>query len=147
MASLTTRANDAPDVTKIWSVFRLPGVDVDSIVASQRKNFEALMQANQLAVEAARAMLRRQIETASQSMDDLSTIVRDMVQPNGSSEDRIAKQAQRSKQVVEKGLANARELVELVAKANTDAINVIGKRVTESLDELREYARTRTTAE
>jgi phasin family protein len=127
------------DVTKVMSEFRVPTVDVDAVVASQRKNIEALTQANQLAVEGVQALARRQVEIARQAMEEFSAMLRDMVQPV-SPEDRLARQAEFSKQALEKGLSNARELTEMVAKANTEAFNVINKRVTESLDEVRDYA-------
>jgi phasin family protein len=127
------------DVTKVMSEFRVPSVDVDAVVASQRKNIEALTQANQLAVEGVQAVARRQVEIARQAMEEFSAMIRDLAQPV-SPEDRIAKQAEFSKLALEKGLTNARELTEMVAKANTEAFNVINKRLTESLDEVREYA-------
>ena len=127
------------DVTKAMSEFRVPSVDVDAVVASQRKNIEALTQANQLAVEGVQAVARRQVEIARQAMEEFSVMIRDLAQPV-SPEDRIAKQAEFSKVALEKGLTNARELTEMVAKANTEAFNVINKRLTESLDEVREYA-------
>ena len=39
------------DVSKVLAEFKLPGVDVDAILASQRKNIEAVTAANQLAIE------------------------------------------------------------------------------------------------
>ena len=127
------------DVTKVMSDFRVPAVDVDAVVASQRKNIEALTQANQLAVEGVQAVARRQVEIARQAMEEFSAMIRDLATP-GSPEDRLAKQAEFSKHALEKGLSNARELTEMVTKANTEAFNVINKRLTESLDEVREYA-------
>jgi phasin family protein len=74
-------------------------------------------------------------------MEDFSAMFRDFVQPNGGSpEDRFAKQAEYSKHAIEKGLSNAKELTELVTKSNTEAFNVLNKRVTESLDEVRQLA-------
>jgi phasin family protein len=131
------------DVTKVIGDFRVPGIDVEAVVASQRKNIEALTQANQLAVEAVQTVLRRQTEIARSAMEEFSSMFRDFVQPNGSPEDKIAKHAEYSKVVLEKGVANARELTELVTKANTEAFNVINKRVTESFDEVRDYAKKR----
>jgi phasin family protein len=131
------------DVTKIMGDFRVPGIDLEAAVASQRKNIEALTQANQLAVEGVQALMRRQVEITRQAMEDFSAMFRDFVQPNGSPEDRFAKQAEYSKHAIEKGLSNAKELTELVTKANTEAFNVINKRVTESLDEVRDFAKKR----
>jgi phasin family protein len=71
--------------------------------------------------------------------------VRELAQP-GSPEDRVAKQAEYSKQALEKGVANARELTEIVTKANSEAFAVLNKRVTESLDEVSEYAKKRAVA-
>jgi phasin family protein len=139
----TAKNNGFFDVTKVMGDFRVPGIDLEAAVASQRKNIEALTQANQLAVEGVQALVRRQVEITRQAMEDFSAMFRDFVQPNGSPEDRIAKQAEYSKQAIEKGLSNAKELTELVTKANSEAFNVINKRVTESLDEVRDFAKKR----
>src|SRR5258708_26171960 len=149
MASSTTTTatkNGFFDVTKVMGDFRVPGIDVEAAVASQRKNIEALTQANQLAVEGVQALMRRQVEITRQAMEDFSAMFRDFVQPNGTPEDRIVKQAEYSKLAIEKGLSNAKELTELVTKANTEAFNVINKRVTESLDEVRDFAKKRVAA-
>ena len=121
----------------------LPGFNVEAVAASQRKNIEALTQVNQLAVEGVQAVIRRQVEIAREAMEDLSAMFRDFVQSNGSPADRIAKQAEYSKLAIEKSLSNTRELAELVTKANTEAFNVINKRVTEGLDEVRDFAKKR----
>jgi len=142
----STTKNGLFDVTKIMGDFRVPGIDLEAAVATQRKNIEALTQANQLAVEGAQALMRRQVEITRQAMEDFSAMFRDLVQPNGSPEDRFAKQAEYSKHAIEKGLSNAKELTELVTKANTEAFNVLNKRVTESLDEVRDFAKKRVVA-
>ncbi len=149
MASSTTTTatkNGFFDVTKVMGDFRVPGIDVEAAVASQRKNIEAITQANQLAVEGVQALMRRQVEITRQAMEDFSAMFRDFVQPNGTPEDRIVKQAEYSKLAIEKSLSNAKELTELVTKANTEAFNVINKRVTESLDEVRDFAKKRVSA-
>ena len=128
------------DVGKAFAGFTFPGLDVESIVAAQRKNLEALTQANQLAVEGVQAVARRQVEIARQAVDEASSLVREWTQP-GAPEERVAKHAEYAKQAFEKGVANARELAELVTKANSEAFAVIQKRVAEGFEELREYAK------
>jgi phasin family protein len=144
--SANANKNGFFDVSKVMADFRLPGVDLEAVAASQRKNIEALTQANQLAVEGVQAVVRRQVEIARQAMESFSTMFADFVQPTGSPEDRLAKQAELSKQALEKGVSNARELTELLTKANTEAFNVINKRVTESFDEVRDFAKKRVVA-
>jgi phasin family protein len=138
-----TSKNGFFDVTKVLGDFRMPGVDLEAVAASQRKNLEAFTQANQLAVEGVQAVVRRQVEITRQAVEEFSSMFRDFVQPSTSPEDRIAKQAEFSKQALEKGISNARELTELMTKANTEAFNVINKRVTESFDEVRDFAQKR----
>jgi len=133
------------DLTKVMADFRLPTVDVEAVVASQRKNIEALTQANQLAVEGVQAVARRQVEIARQAVEEYTSLLRDLSAPVAP-EDRLAKQVDVVKGAVEKGLANARELAELATKANTEAFNVINKRFTEGLDEVRDFAKKRVAA-
>jgi phasin family protein len=130
------------DVSKALAGFTFPGFDVESMVAAQRKNLEALTQANQLAVEGVQAIARRQVELARQAVDEASAAMREWTLP-GAPEERIAKNVEMAKHAFEKGVANARELAELATKANTEAFNVIQKRVAEGFEEIRDYAKQR----
>lgn len=130
------------DVGKAFAGFTFPGFDVESLMATQRKNLEAFTQANQLAVEGVQAIARRQVEIAREAMDEASAMLREFTQPTAP-EDRLAKNVEVAKLAFEKGIANARELTALATKANAEAFDVITKRVTESLDEIREQAKQR----
>ena len=140
-----TSANGFLDVTKAFGDFRLPGLDVEAIVATQRKNLEALTEANQLAVEGVRALAQRQAEIAQQAFAEASALFREWTQPSAP-EERLAKNVDAAKQVFEKGLADARELSELTAKASTDVFSVITRRVSEGFDEARLYAKKQSSA-
>ncbi len=132
------------DFSKAFAGFTLPGFDVEAVLASQRKNIEALTQANQLAVEGVQAVARRQAEIAREANDEASTVLREIVQPTAP-EERVAKQAELLKQTFERGLANARELTLLLAKANTEAFDVVAKRVAQGFEEIRDEAKKRVT--
>jgi phasin family protein len=131
------------DVTRIMTDFRFRPIDVEALMACQRRNIEAFSQANQLAVEGAQAVARRQIEIARQAFEDASVLFRDLAQPV-STEDRIAKNTEYAKQMLEKSLTHGREITELAAKAGSEAADVLRKRASESLDELRELAKQHT---
>lgn len=128
------------DVGKAFAGFNFPGFDVEALLTTQRKNVEALTQANQLAVEGVQAVARRQLELAKQAVEEASTLLREIAQP-GAPEERLAKNAELAKQAFEKSLVHARELADLVSKANSEAFDVITKRVTESFDEFRDCAK------
>jgi phasin family protein len=128
------------DVTKLMTDFRFRPLDFEALMASGRRNIEALTQANQFAIEAVQAVARRQMEMTRQTLDDASTLWRDLVQP-GPNEDRFAKHTEYAKQVLEKSLAHGREITTLAAKAGNDAADVLYKRAREGLDELHEFTR------
>src|SRR5216684_3786232 len=114
------------DMSKAFGEMKLPGIDVEAVAASQRKNLEALTQANQLAVEGAQSLARRQVEIARQAADEVTTAFREWTEA-GAPEDRIAKS------------------VELTTKASTDVFSVITRRFSEGFDELRLYAKKQST--
>ncbi|HYD67876.1 phasin family protein [Azospirillum sp.] len=124
------------DLSKALGEFKAPGIDIESILTAQRRNIEAVTAANQLAWEGLQAVLRRQNEILRQSVEEAGSMVSD-VMGAGSPEDKAAKQAELAKAAFEKALANVRELAEMIAKSNSEAADVLSKRVSESLDEVK----------
>ncbi|WP_029007453.1 phasin family protein [Azospirillum halopraeferens] len=125
------------DLAKVMSDFKAPGVDVEAILAAQRKNIEAVQAANQMAVEGIQAVLRRQAEILRQSVEEANAMVSQMIAAD-TPEEKAAKQTELVKTAFEKALANMKELSEMVAKSNTEAAEILSKRVSESLDELKD---------
>lgn len=112
------------------------GVDSSALIETQRKNLEAMTQANRVAFEGAQAIMQRQSEIARQAMDDAVKAVQ-QVSAAGTAEERVTKQTEFAKQAFESSLRNARELTEMGSKSNGEAIELLNKRVSESFDELR----------
>lgn len=125
------------DISKYMGEFKLPGVDVETLVGSQRKNIEALTQANKLAYDGLQAVLKRQVEILRQTMDEVAQVSKDIAEP-GNPQDKAAKQAELAKEAFERSLSNMRELAEMIAKANNEAFELLNKRFTQNLDELRD---------
>lgn len=119
--------------------YKLPNVDLDSVVASQKKNVEALTSANRVAFEGLQAVARRQAEILQETMNEASKAV-DALAKAGSPPEIAAKQAELTKSAFERALSNMRELAELVAKSNQDATNTVNARISASLDEIKDYA-------
>ncbi len=130
------------DVSKLISDFKVPGIDVDALMAAQRKNIEAVTAANKVAFEGMQAVATRQTEILRQTMQEMSTVMSDLMQA-GTPEERVAKQAEVAKQAFERALSNMREIAEMITKANTEAADLINKRISATLDELKTAAVTR----
>ena len=127
------------DVTKIFGDFHFRPFDVEAAWAAQRRNLEALSQANQLAVESMQTLAKRQIELTRETFEGFSALWRDLAMP-ASTEDRIAKNTEYVKQMIEKGVKHSGEIATITAKAGTKAAEILHKRANESLDELRALA-------
>jgi phasin family protein len=113
------------------------GPEVKKMFASQRKNVEAMVQANRLAFDGVQTVWRRQLDFIQEAVEGLTTLVGDFLPPPGPLNEKFAKHAEYSKQAFEKNLANARELTELATKATSDAMNIINQRFCEGLGEVR----------
>lgn len=127
------------DVTKIFADFRFRPFDVEAVWAAQQRNIEALSQANQAAVEGVHAVARRNIELTRETFEGLSALMRDLAQP-GSAEDRLAKNTEYAKKLLDKGVNHGREVATIAVKASADAAEILHRRATESLDEFRSLA-------
>jgi len=143
MANTNLNMDAFTDLRRAMGEWKIPNLDLEAVAQTQRRNIEALTQANQLALEGTQAFIRRNLELARQGMEELQSMMSELTKPNGSMEDRLARQADFSKKAIEKGMANFREMADLMTKANTEAMNVLTKRVTESLEEVREFANTK----
>jgi phasin family protein len=140
MAKTEARKNGFFDLTKAFGDFRMPGFDIEALVASQRKNLEALTQASQLALEGAQAVAQRHVEIVRQVVDEVPAVMREWTAPCDP-EDRVAKNVDVAKQAFETCVANARELAEITTKAGTDVVSVLTRRFSESFDDLCLYAK------
>jgi phasin family protein len=127
------------DMTKMFADFRFRPFDVEAVWAAQRRNIEALSQANQAAVEGVNALARRQMELTRETFEGFSALLRDLTQP-ASTEDRIAKNTEYVKDMMAKGVSHGREFATIATKAGTDAAEILHKRASESLDEIRSFA-------
>ena len=122
------------EVGKFFAGFPFATLDVEALMAAQRKNLEALTQANQLAVQGFQEIAKRQVEFARGTLDEASTMVREWSE-TGTAEERLQKQAAFAKQAFERGVNGTREVVELAGKTQTQAFDVLNKRFAESVEE------------
>lgn len=122
------------DVKKFVGDMKMPNVDMDSIVASSRKNIEALTQANRIAFDGFQAVAKRQVEIMRETMTEAASVLRG-VMSTSPTEAKVAPEV--LKKAFEAALANMRELAEMTSKANSEAFDVIQSRVKESIEELK----------
>ena len=124
------------DFSKTFGNYKMPEVDMDGLLASQRRNIEALTAANRVAFEGVQAIARRQAELLKQALDEATEASRHLIGA-GTPEEKLATQAAIAKDAFDIAIANMREIAEMAAKSNTQALDLVNQRVSESLEEVK----------
>jgi phasin family protein len=124
------------DFSKIMADYKIPGVDWQEVIAAQQKNLQALAKANQVLVEGAQAVMRREIEILQKAMAELAEASRELMQ-QGDPQAQASKRLELAKTSFEAAIQNMRELAEVAGRSNREALEVINQRALESFEEIR----------
>ena len=119
------------DLGKLVDRLKLPGVDVAAIVDSQRKDMEALAEANRQAYEGIKALAQRRNEILRAALVEWQDAMKD-----ATGKDALTKSADRARQGVKKAIDNVRELAEMEAETRRKAWKVVQDRFQENLANL-----------
>ena len=134
MAKTHATKNPFPDVAKMIEQLKIPGLDVSGFIEAQRKNIEALTQANQAAYESMQELARRQMDILQETAAEWQAAMAEAAKREGANASRRAATAEKA---FGKAFGNMRELAEMAAKAQTQAWEVVQKRFQENLADLR----------
>ncbi|CCG09827.1 Activator of polymer mobilization [Pararhodospirillum photometricum DSM 122] len=125
------------DFSKYLGDLKVPGLDMEALVSSQRRNLEALTQVNKTALDGMQAVMKRQAEILRQLVEEASQAAQDIVKAE-TPQDKLSRQTELTKEAFEKTVSNLRELMEMMAKSNTEVADVLNSRVGQILDEARD---------
>ncbi len=127
------------DFTKALANLKLPEVDTEAMVNAQRKNMDALVEANKAAAAGYQDLFRKQMEifeaTMAEAQQHLKSLDATKIDP-----ERAKAQGELARAAFEKALANMQTLAESAQKANSEAYEIVTARVKESLAEMRDLA-------
>lgn len=128
------------DITKMFGDMKLPAMpDMGALMAAHQRNIEALTAANKVAMEGAQAFARRQAEIVQQSVAELTEAMKSFAGVEAPQE-KAAKQAELLKSAYERGVANLRELGDLISRSNSEAVELLNHRFTEAMEEVKALA-------
>jgi phasin family protein len=136
MMNETTPTNLFGDIVKLLEQYKLPGIDIAAIIEMRRKDIEALMTANRVALEGAQSVGQKQVEILRSTLDQLSSLIQQAT-ASGSMTEKTTKTGELVQQVLQRALENMRELAETAYKTQSDTYAVLTKRIQENLDEAR----------
>ena len=69
-----------------WDKFKVPGVDTTALMESQKKNFDALVKANQKAAEGYQNLMRRQTEILTETIQSIQEAAGELMKANAGRE-------------------------------------------------------------
>jgi len=131
-----TKMMSEMDFTKMMSEMKLPGVDMTAVTAAQTKNVEAVIAANQRAIEGFQTLAQRQAQILQESMGELTQAMTALTSDT-SPDVKAQKQMELAQEAMGKALSDMREIAEIMTESTNETFEVINKRVTESIDEAR----------
>jgi phasin family protein len=116
------------DIKKLIEKFQLPSVDIDALIDWQRRDMEALTEANRQASEGLKALVERRNEILRETLAEWQAAVKD-----ATSAEAISKRAEAAKQGVQKAMANFRELSEMETQSRNNAWKIVQERMQENM--------------
>ena len=123
-----------------FNQFKIPTFDVDALMAAQSRNIEAFTAATTVVTDGYKELAARQAEIVRGAVDECVSTVRELMTVKDP-KDGAAKQAAFAKSAFENSVTQTRELADLATKANTEAFDVLNKRVSEGLYEMKSFAK------
>lgn len=124
------------DFSKIFENYKSVPFDMKSFLETQRRNVQALSEAQQITVENLQAIAQRQAEILSQIVEDNSNIARELM-IEGTPEEKISKNADLFKNLYERSIKNMSDLSEMISSSNQEAGKIISKRVSATMNEIK----------
>jgi phasin family protein len=118
-------------LAKLIEQLRLPGIDAGAVIEWQRKDFEALAEANRQAYEGVQALAQRRNEILRESIAQLQEALKD-----AAGNQTLAKQAEAAKRGIQQAIDRVRELSEMEAQARNNAWKVVQDRMQENMANL-----------
>jgi phasin family protein len=127
-------ANPFGDFTKMLEQFKLPGFDVPAIMEARRKDVEALVTANQAALQGMQSLAQKQAEMLRTTLSELQSLATQFSTSGGAPSAQTAELVQ---QTLHKALADMQQLAQAAYQSQAESYAVIAKRVEENVQELK----------
>lgn len=130
------------DFSSFFSAFpaTLPG-SAKSLMETQRRNIQAISEAQKNAMQSWQNLTQRQVRMVSQFVQDNAGLAQEIMK-EGTPEEKVARQAEIFKRAYEVGMAQTQELASLIAQSNKETAEIINRRFSASINEIRDTLQT-----
>lgn len=125
-----------PDFADVLKQLNVPGVDLEKLLASRRRDIEAVVAAHQEVYQGMQALAKRQAELAQETMSQWQAAV--LGGGMGRVDDPLGPRAAAAQEALGKALANLRELAQLASQSQARIFKLLQDRSAENLEEMRQ---------
>ena len=140
MTKNTSNQNPFSEFAKLFENYQSMSFDnpfdMQSFMETQRKNMQAISDAQALTMERLQTIAQQQGTILSTMVEDNAKIAKEMMS-EGTPEEKIAKNADMFKGVYERSVKNMTEVSEMLNKSTQDASAIINKRVKATMNEVK----------
>lgn len=124
------------DFDELLKRFQLPGVDLGGLIESERKNIDALREANQALLEGWQELASQQRSILEATMQQWQKAMSGGLPGSaGAIQEAMGEQAQLTREAFEQALENMRSLAEISARSQNKAFEVIRRRIEQRIEE------------
>ena len=122
-------------VKKFGTDLGLPKVDVDKLIETHQKNFDALAEAAKAASASAQQVATQQRELIESTLNDAMALAR-QVKPGADATTLLAEQRQAVSRVVDKTISSTGAIAEQIQNLNKEVWKIVTDRLAASASEL-----------
>ena len=130
-ASATSELPSFGDLAKLLERFRVPGIDAEALLEWQRKDLDALSEANRQAYEGIKSLVERRDEILRETLAPWQQALR-----NAAGKEALARQSESAQRGVQQVIDHIRELSEMEAQARNNTWKVVQDRMQENMANL-----------
>lgn len=128
----------SPDFTSLFSSFPASiSESAKGFMEMQRRNMQALSEAQQNAMESWQALAQKQVKMVSQFVQDNADIAQQIMK-EGTPEEKVARQAEIFKKAYETSVAQTQELATMVSQSSKETAEIVGRRFSASINEIKD---------
>jgi len=114
-------------------------VDTDAVMAAHRRNVEAMTSAGQILADGVRSFAQRQTEIVQTRFSEFNSKAETYLKPEKATEVDLKGRVDDVKSVYEQAVSDTRELMEIVTKAQADALHVMNQCVLANLEDMKKF--------
>lgn len=126
------------NINDMMGKLNVPAIEMEKVLDIHRKNLEAVVSVNKMAVEGLQELARVQAEMVKSGVTDFSAGVKDLAAGNVDAQ--AALKGDLVKSAVEKTVGNLKEVSEVATKYNKDITETIQGRVEAAIAEVKALA-------